>query len=241
MRFSAAGGLIALYALALHRYAVIEAPAAFGLLAIGLSVAFVGLCIGVYSIFSTWLRVIRGLRHALAGTLIAAAVLALPAYVIVPGMALPPVHDISTDLADPPAFTAAVFARPDWANTLDHPGPTSDLAEAQARAYPDIVPLDLEMQVEEAFEVAQLVAGELEWTVAARLPPPSPEAEGQIEAVARTMVMGFADDVVIRVRPAGFGARFDVRSVSRYGRSDLGQNAARIRQVLDLIQEISER
>jgi hypothetical protein len=37
------------------------------------------------------------------------------------------------------------------------------------------------------------------------------------------------------VRPTADGARIDVRSASRYGRSDFGTNAARIRTLLEEI------
>jgi uncharacterized protein (DUF1499 family) len=37
---------------------------------------------------------------------------------------------------------------------------------------------------------------------------------------------------VVRIRPEGTGSRIDVRSVSRVGRSDVGANAARIRDYL---------
>ena len=40
------------------------------------------------------------------------------------------------------------------------------------------------------------------------------------------------DDVVVRVRAEGSGSRVDVRSVSRLGGSDVGTNAARIREYL---------
>ncbi|MBZ0146911.1 MAG: DUF1499 domain-containing protein, partial [Pseudorhodoplanes sp.] len=63
--------------------------------------------------------------------------------------------------------------------------------------------------------------------------------EGRIEAVARTPIMGFRDDIVIRVRTAPDGARIDVRSASRYGRHDFGTNAARIRSLLDDIDDIA--
>jgi uncharacterized protein (DUF1499 family) len=44
--------------------------------------------------------------------------------------------------------------------------------------------------------------------------------------------MGFTDDIVVRVAPANSGTRIDLRSSSRYGRSDFGVNAKRIRDYL---------
>ena len=55
---------------------------------------------------------------------------------------------------------------------------------------------------------------------------------GYVEAVDRTLVIGFRDDVVVRVAGSGRGALVDVRSASRFGRHDLGRNAQRLREVL---------
>ena len=73
------------------------------------------------------------------------------------------------------------------------------------------------------------------WRVVVDRPPQPGRRDGQIEAVARTPIMGFRDDVAIRVRPEDDGARIDVRSASRYGRHDLGTNASRIRGLLEEI------
>jgi len=73
----------------------------------------------------------------------------------------------------------------------------------------------------------------------------SPQAgrrDGQIEAVARTPIMGFRDDVAVRIRTTRDGALIDVRSASRYGKHDLGANASRVRSLLeDVDEEISAR
>jgi hypothetical protein len=42
----------------------------------------------------------------------------------------------------------------------------------------------------------------------------------------------------VRVRPTFDGARIDVRSASRYGRNDLGTNAARVRNLIDDIDTV---
>ena len=62
--------------------------------------------------------------------------------------------------------------------------------------------------------------------------------DGIIEAVARTPILGFRDDVVVRVRATTDGARIDVRSASRYGRHDLGTNATRVRNLIDDIDDV---
>ncbi len=54
-----------------------------------------------------------------------------------------------------------------------------------------------------------------------------------VEAVARSMIMGFADDIVIRIIEEEQGALVDMRSSSRWGVHDLGANAKRIDSFLN--------
>ena len=60
--------------------------------------------------------------------------------------------------------------------------------------------------------------------------------QGRIEAVDTTFWFGFKDDVVIRCQDF----RVDLRSISRVGRSDLGANAKRIEQFIEIFQESAE-
>lgn len=238
-RIAIVGALVTVYGVVFHRYDMIDTPSAFALLCGGLSVAFIALCLGVFAMVTTWVRVVRGFRYAIGATALATAVLGPTAYYVVPGMTVPAINDISTDLEDPPLFAASVMNRPDWANDLEPPDPESAEAAAQREAYPDLAPLILEMQPEEGFDFALRAVNELGWSITSSIEPPVPDAEGQIEAVARTDIVGYRDDVVIRVRPIGWFTRFDVRSVSRYGRSDLGRNAQRIRETLATIERFS--
>lgn len=137
--------------------------------------------------------------------------------------AVPPIHDITTDMDNPPAFVAALKLRPKDANTVAYEGP--DLAGKQRAAYPDIAPVKAKLAPAEAFKRALDAANTMPgWTVVDADP-----AAGRIEANETSRWFRFTDDVVIRVAPDGAGARIDVRSVSRVGRSDFGVNAGRIR------------
>lgn len=61
-------------------------------------------------------------------------------------------------------------------------------------------------------------------------PPPREIRDGRIEAVERSLIMGFPDDITIRIRALPDQTRIDIRSASRYGRHDFGVNANRIRK-----------
>ncbi len=68
-------------------------------------------------------------------------------------------------------------------------------------------------------------------------PPLAGRREGRIEAVARTPIMGFREDVALRIREEPEGARIDARSSSRYGSFDFGTNASRIRSLINDIED----
>lgn len=139
---------------------------------------------------------------------------------------VPPIHDITTDTADPPAFVAVLPLRAQATNQAEYGGP--EIAAQQAAAYPDIRPLILpSTRPGAAFSRAHGAVRASGWDLVA-----ADSAAGRIEATATTGWFAFKDDVVIRIRPEGAGSRLDVRSVSRVGRSDVGTNARRIRAYL---------
>jgi uncharacterized protein (DUF1499 family) len=137
----------------------------------------------------------------------------------------PPIHDISTDLTDPPEFVAVLPHRADAQNPATYGGP--EVAAAQRKGYPDIQPLELAVTPDIAYARALAAAHEMGWE-----PVAADAAAGRIEATATTLWFGFKDDAVVRIRPAAMGSRVDVRSVSRVGGSDVGTNAKRIRAYL---------
>jgi uncharacterized protein (DUF1499 family) len=167
----------------------------------------------------------RGMFRALAGLAIGLTTVGVPAYYLYTARSVPPIHDISTDTEDPPAFEAVLPLRAEAPNPADYGGPA--VAAQQRDAYPDIAPADYPVAPEAAFEAALAAAREMDWEIAA-----ADQAAGRIEASDRTFWFGFVDDVVIRVRPTDAGSRIDVRSVSRVGVGDIGTNAARIRAYL---------
>ena len=139
---------------------------------------------------------------------------------------VPPIHDITTDSFDPPAFIALLPIRKQAPNGADYGGP--DIARQQQQGYPDIKSLVLKTEATVTVQKAIDAARSLGWEIVATDAP-----GGRIEATDTTTWFGFKDDVVIRVRPeASGGSRVDVRSVSRVGTSDVGANAKRVRQFL---------
>jgi uncharacterized protein (DUF1499 family) len=182
-----------------------------------------------------WKDGLAGMGHALTAIAIGIGLLAYPAYLGVKAYKLPWIYDITTDPLDPPRYEVLARVRPRDANPVIYAGLSA--AEEQRNAYPEIEPLEEDVTPMAAFTAALAVINKRRWLIVNQRPPQLPRREGHIEAVARTPIMGFRDDVVVRVRPNEDGARIDLRSSSRYGSFDFGTNAARIRTLMDDIDD----
>jgi uncharacterized protein (DUF1499 family) len=172
----------------------------------------------------------RGMFRALAGLAIGLVVVGLPAFWLQTARAVPPIHDITTDTRNPPAFEAILPLRAAAPNPSAYGGP--QVAAQQAAGYPDIAPLEAAVPPQRAFDAALAAATGMGWEIVAAEP-----AAGRIEAIDRTFWFGFTDDVVIRVRATDGGSRIDLRSTSRVGVSDMGTNATRVRDYLAALRD----
>lgn len=140
---------------------------------------------------------------------------------------VPPIHDITTDTDNPPAFVALLPVRSNAPNGAEYGGseawPADKLARTTREAYPDLGPVTSDLSVADAVDRVQATLQNMGLEIVA-----VDKAAGRIEATATTFWFGFKDDMVVRVVPQGDGSRIDLRSMSRVGQSDLGTNAARI-------------
>jgi fatty-acyl-CoA synthase len=166
---------------------------------------------------------------------------------------IPPIHDVATQVEDPPSFSPRIMGQraTSGANPV-HPL-TSRLSSIEAyqtprfadqasrtvgqlgqEAYPELRPLIVTATPERLFEVLSKEARERGWTIVTNDP-----ASGRFEATAETFWFGFEDDVAVRVRRAPSPSRLivDARSTSRVGLSDLGANAARLTDYLADVEE----
>lgn len=194
---------------------------------LGIAVAGLSGLIGLIMSFIGLVAVLRGKRAGLSTALIGIVVALVAATPFttsfLKGRSVPQIHDISTDLKNPPQFVAVVPLRAASPNPLDRAAP-ADLAALQAKAYPALVPVPLDVLPGKAFDAARDVVHDMGWELVSAAPD-----TGLIEATATTSLMHFKDDVVIRITETDAGGSIvDVRSVSRVGMSDLGTNAARI-------------
>src|SRR6201996_4841441 len=214
------------------RFGFLEIKPALATFFGALACAGLSIVIGVIGGAAIWQSGARGTSRILLALLIDAVVLAYPAYLGLQYRRLPAIHDITTDPIDPPRFEALARLRSgEGTNPAVYAGLYS--AEQQRSAYPDIETVELELPVQRAYEITLQLVNRRKWLVIDERPPLPPRRIGHIEAVARTPIMGFREDVAIRVVADGEDSRVDIRSSSRYFESDLGSNAARILKFTD--------
>ena len=165
--------------------------------------------------------------RAVTALVVALLVLVAPLNTVRQGAGVPMIHDITTDLEDPPIFVEVLRKRSIGDNSLDI---DAEVLAAQKAYYTDIGPTMLPMAKREAFALVREAVDAFDWVVHAE------NANlGYIEATASTPFFGFRDDVIIRVTEDTGGARVDMRSASRVGLSDLGVNAGRIRDFMAMV------
>jgi hypothetical protein len=215
----------------------------FGLPLIGIT-----LLLGLVALVVTLIRKPRtGWAMALVGLLIPVLALGYLGSVRSKSADIPPIHDISTDIADPPAFSPKVMAArqatdANPVNAMTAPmgslkayqGPAfakiagKTLGQVGHEAYPAVRTLTVTADPAKVAAAAKAEARAQGWTAVTANP-----AAGVVEATAETFWFGFKDDVVVRVRAGALGGSIvDVRSTSRVGLSDIGANAARIEKFL---------
>ena len=159
---------------------------------------------------------------------------------------VPPIHDVSTDLRDPPVFSAETMAiRSEaeanpindygtplgelemWAGSEDAALKAKNHADIISEEFPNLKPIIIGRATEDqAFDAVIAAMGEIGLQNVHRV-----EGSNTVEGVAETFAFGFKDDVVARVADG----QIDLRSVSRVGVSDLGYNAARLEELSEAI------
>jgi hypothetical protein len=222
---------VAVLSIVIVRSGILEIGPAVATFGAALAFAAAAILLALASFVSIWRTGAPGFGRALAGLLLGVALIAYPTYLGIRASKLPQINDITTDFEHPPRFDVLARLRP--RDRIDYP---AFFAVAQRQAYPDVVALELDLPARAAYDVVLKVVTKRRWLIVDARPPAGARA-GVIEAVARTTIMGFRDDVVVRVTPQREGTRIDVRSASRYGLSDFGTNARRITLLLSDIDE----
>ena len=157
--------------------------------------------------------------------LCAAVAIFMPLSMMNKAKSVPPIHDITTDLVNPPKFLAILALRADAPNPAEYQG--EEIASQQRSAYPELKTQKYSQTTEQVFDAALAAVKNMGLEVVT-----SDKTLGLIEAYDTTTWFGFVDDVVIRIQSAEQMTMLDARSKSRVGMSDIGKNAERLNSLI---------
>jgi hypothetical protein len=214
----------------LHRLFGMPTPMAYNIFLSGLAGAGLSILCAVIAGIVIWRTGRPGTARVLFAVCASLALLAVPMLMMVWAHDYPLINDVTTDVENPPKFAAIGRLRGPGSNSIDYDRARS--ADEQARAYPDIKPMVIARSSEEVYALVVDAVKRLRMQLEREeAPDPATGSPGMIEAVDRTLVMGFYDDVAIRVSGDDETSRVDIRSASRFGSGDMGHNAERIREL----------
>ncbi|MBT3070420.1 DUF1499 domain-containing protein [Rhodomicrobium sp. Az07] len=211
-----------------HRFFGLATPLAFKIMGAAIAGAIIAAVLAVAALVAIWKDGDRGAGRATAALFFAALVLAAPLWSLPALVTLPRLYEVTSDPAAPLAFDRVARIRQGQANPVRY---ETAFAPLQAQAYPDVKPLIVQRPLVDVYTSVRDVVKTLDWQI---LEEQAPEARraGRIEAVDKTLLFGFLEDVVIRVTGNSESARVDIRSSSRFGQHDLGRNAERVRRFM---------
>ena len=213
----------------LYRFGVVELGTAFTGFKFGLVAGIAALVLLVIQVI--FKRKTVSLASAAIAVIFSAIAIALPLGMMTTAKNVPPIHDISTDLVNPPEFVAIAPLRADAPNPVEYAG--VEVAEQQRTAYPDLQTLTYSQSKSELVEASKQAIENLGWELI------NTDADkGIVEATETTAWFGFKDDIIIRVTDNDSERLVDIRSKSRIGKSDLGKNAARIHALIDELDSV---
>jgi len=223
--FGIAAPVVALVGVTLARYDIIgKLP--------GFSAILAGALISIVAILTAAIALVLIIKNggskkaALTGLLVSLVYIGFLGSRAAAGGDAPAIHDISTDLANPPQFSVLSLRSDNLAgvDTIEN------WRTIHRKGYPDLQSVRIGRPVPRIIADAEKIATDLGWEIAAADPE-----KGHLEATASESYIRFKDDIVLRVVATEDGAAsiVDMRSVSRIGVSDLGVNAKRVRLFLN--------
>ena len=229
---------VTLMAVAVIRFGLVELMPGVAALVAGLFLAVEAAGLALFAFVRIWMEGRRGLGMAIRGLVLALLILGYPGYFAVRALVRPPLNDVSTDIDDPPTFSRSRAALEARGGRIP-PDVAPEARRLQRQAYPQIAPLTLDLPAEQVYDLVRRAAQSRGWQIIEAARPGGRVGLGRLEAVDRTFLLRLPDDITVRIRPRADGARIDVRSASRIGQHDLGQNAQRIQRFLEEVANLA--
>ncbi|MHB1109867.1 MAG: DUF1499 domain-containing protein [Devosia sp.] len=188
---------------------------------IAMGVAALALFLAVGAFARLWVTGDQGWGKATIGLFFSLLCLGPLAFILALALRYPPVSDVTTDFTRPPGLVSQVQTRP-W---------TPEERQAIEIAFPNARTRTYPIEAPQIYALAAQLVDAWGWEPRARREPQTPLAEGQINAVATTL-LGWRDEVAIRITGDARGSVVAMRSTALHGIHDLGENGRRIEDFL---------
>lgn len=214
-----------------HRFFNLSTPVASRVALFAASLALVAAGLSLKGFNSLWNDGDKGGIRSATGMAAAWCVLLPVGWFAWLHLTLPAIHDVSTDLADPPSFSIAARSADPLANPLGQM-PAASVEEVPLR-YPDVVARRLGEPLANVDIVLRELFAKRGWPVLSVIGTPGESTEVTYETTTRSLVIGFSHAISVRLTDEGETTFVDMRSALRTGSHDYGANARIIESFLD--------
>lgn len=232
-----------------HRFGLIQQPDLVFIVTLAVFFALLALLLSAKSFYNLWRSGDAGGRRAMRACFIALVTLIPPALVLGQISGTPRIHDVSTDLENSVQFNTVMSNeqdllqdyKPDFRVQLLQKLGLGDLTVQnslgtdavpdmlqQISAYPEVSGRQYDSAQDHVLKAVLKVLKEQGFAVTATSGTAGEDMDVSVEATAKTFILGLHSDVVVRLRDEAEQTTVDMRSVSRYGRYDMGFNAGLI-------------
>lgn len=205
----------------LHRERLISSADFLVVEAVAMAVAVLALGLAVSAFARLWVTGDQGWSKATIGLLFSLICLVPLGVVVWQASRYPAVTDVTTDFGNPPGLVSQRTA----------PAITPAGRAAVEAAFPNARTRTYPVEATRLYALLNQLVEERDWEVRARREPQTPLAEGQINAVAMTL-LGWRDEVAIRIQGTPEGSIVAMRSAAQHAGHDLGSNGRRIEDFL---------
>lgn len=228
-RFGALALPLAAIPILLHRQRIITSQNFVDVETIALGIAAIALLSAVVALVRLWFTGDQGWWKATLALLFALLCLGPAGYFAWEAWHYPEEADVTTDFVNPPmlvTFVPQQFSSP------------ADRARIEA-AYPNARSRNYPITATQIFDVVADLVDDRDWEVRSRRVPANQLDTGQINAVATTL-LGFRQEVAIRIAGGADGTSVAMRSASLAKFPDFGQNGQRVENfLLDLDAQVT--
>ena len=210
----------------LHRERLISSSDFHVVEVVGMAVAALALVLALGAFGRLWVTGDQGWGKAVMGLLFALICLAPLGVLGWQYVTYPDVSDVTSDFSRPPGIVSPVETRP----------PTAEERAAVEAAFPNARNRSYPIEAGQMYALIVALVDGRGWEPRARREPQTPLAEGQVNSVVTTL-LGWRDEVAIRIQGDPQGSTIAMRSVALHDGPDFGGNGRRIEEFLTALDE----